>query len=110
MKLNKLAEEAYAIAEARKKNGANVNTDSISMLKHCATEVVEATEAYVRLENTLCDNEEIDRMYGEYEKELADIICCVLIICGKEEIDISKAIKEVMEKNRLRARKLGDKL
>ena len=48
--LNKLAEEAYTIAHQRKLNGAKINPDSvIDMLKHCATEVVEATEAYTDL-------------------------------------------------------------
>ena len=41
---------------------------------------------------------------------LADIICCVLIIAGKEKIDIEQAIMDCIEKNRRRAEGTGDKL
>ncbi|MBQ9624398.1 MAG: hypothetical protein IJR39_13825, partial [Treponema sp.] len=47
IELNGTASIARNIAEARQKNGANINTDTVHMLKHCATEVVEAMEAYV---------------------------------------------------------------
>lgn len=99
--LNDLAYRMRNVACARKMNGAKIDTDTFMMLKHCATEVVEATEAYIR--------------YGYYadnfESELADIIACVLIICANEPtIDIEKALQECFEKNRKRAESSGDKL
>ena len=45
IELNGTASIARNIAEARQENGANVNIDTEHMLKHCATEVVEAMEA-----------------------------------------------------------------
>lgn len=95
--LNELAEQAYITAHQRKLNGAKIDPDSvISMLKHCVGEVVEATEAY-------CNHE-------DYENELADIITCCLIIAGKRSIDIESALTRVMNKNKKRAEKQGDKL
>lgn len=41
--------------------------------------------------------------------ELADIICCVLIIAGKENIDMEYALTACMEKNYMRAIGEGDK-
>jgi NTP pyrophosphatase (non-canonical NTP hydrolase) len=72
------------------------------MLKHCATEVVESAEVY----NSMVDgvaNKEI------FASELADIICCVLIIAGKENIDMEYALTACMEKNYKRAIGEGDK-
>ncbi len=111
--LNKLCEVSLESAEKRQANGAFSNTDTRRVLKHCATEVVEAMEAYTGLaivrganaENEVCtfDDEK------QFESELADIICCVLIIAGKEKIDIEKAIFDCIEKNRKRAEGSGDK-
>ena len=42
--LNKLCEVTLANAEQRQKNGGHIKTDTRSMLKHCATEVVEAMD------------------------------------------------------------------
>lgn len=103
--LNKLSKQAYEVAQRRESNGANIKTDAISMLKHCAGEVMEATEAY-------CDF--VYEMTDEYEEkfhdEVADIMVCCLIMSGYMQFDIEKAINRVMEKNRLRAEKQGDKL
>ena len=41
--------------------------------------------------------------------ELADIVCCVLIIAGKENIDMEYALTACMEKNYMRAIGEGDK-
>lgn len=41
--------------------------------------------------------------------ELADIICCVLIIAGKENIDMEYALTDCMVKNYKRAIGEGDK-
>ena len=101
--LNNLAQICLANAERRQKNGANITTETRKMLKHCATEVVEATEAYTEW------NEGEDRE-REFSSELSDIICCCLIIAGKENIDIEEAILNCIKKNRKRADKKGDKL
>lgn len=102
--LNELCKIALATAEQRQKNGGNIKADTRSMLKHCATEVVETTEAYT---NSTIRYGCINRQFAD---ELADIICCVLIIAGREGIDIEKAVNGCIEKNRRRAEGTGDKL
>ncbi len=103
IKLNELTVKCMENAQKRQKNGANIKTDTRSMIKHCATEVVEAMEAYSNW-STLCDSK------PHFESELADIICCVLIIAGQEQIDIEKAVLDCIEKNSKRAEGMGDKL
>lgn len=101
--LNDLAYKMRNVAYVRKTKGANVDTDTMAMLKHCASEVVEATEAY----NSMVDgvaNKEI------FAGEIADIICCCLIIAEKEDIDIERAIYDCVEKSERRANGIGDKL
>lgn len=107
--LNKLAEQAFTVAQQRESNGSNIKTDTVSMLKHCASEVIEAAEAYTRSQWQLNKNEEEIEL-EHFSLELADIITCCLIVAGKENIDIEVALNRVMEKNRLRAKKQGDKL
>lgn len=102
--LNKLCKISLANAEQRQKNGGHIKADTRSMLKHCATEVLEATEAYT---NSMIRYGSINQQFAD---ELADIICCVMIIAGREEIDIEKAINGCIEKNRRRAEGTGDKL
>ena len=97
--LNKVADECYNTAYKRELNGANINVNTMAMLKHCATEVIEATESYAS----------VDISAEQFEKELADIICCALIIASRNDINIEKALSDVMEKNRLRAEGKGDK-
>lgn len=107
--LNELASQAYITAKKREKNGAFIHTEPMAILKHCATEVVEATEAfcdYREALNKALNNEQIEK----FENEIADIIVCCLIVSGYSMIDIEKALNRVMEKNRLRAEKMGDKL
>lgn len=130
--LNKLCEVTLNNAELRNKNGGNIKSDTRSMLKHTATEVIEAMEAYSKyfeiknladdidatdIEEKWESQEEPDvceEYYREskehFSSELADIVCCVLIIAGKEDIDIENAIKDCIEKNRKRAEGVGDKL
>lgn len=100
--LNKMSKEAYEVAVERHENGANIKTDALSMLKHCATEVIEATEAFVKVNNGLST-------HSTFYAELADIITCVLIIAGHNGIDIEQALKDVQEKNKARAEGRGDK-
>ena len=110
--LNKLATEAYTTAKKRENNGAFIKTEPMAILKHCATEVVEATEAYCNYCETLNNDnlEMLDEQQKKFENEIADIIVCCLIVSGYSKIDIEKALNRVMEKNRLRAEKQGDKL
>lgn len=101
--LNKLCNTTVENARKRQSNGGHIKSDTRSMLKHCSTEVVEAMESYTKW-NVSYDGKK------HFESELADIICCCLIIAGNEEIDIENAIKDCVEKNRKRAEGIGDKL
>lgn len=120
--LNELKRIALENAEKRQKNGAKIDTDPRKMIKHCATEVVELAEAYTKYSEikNLADDinatdidekwesqEEPDTCEEYYQEskehffsELADIICCCLIIAEKEDIDIERAIYDCIEKKR----------
>lgn len=102
LNLNEMCVTAYENAKKREAKDGKVSTNTRLMLKHTATEVVEAAEAY----NSMVDgvaNKEI------FASELADIICYVFIIAGKENIDMEYAITACMEKNYKRAIGEGDK-
>jgi len=102
--LNGIAENMFNIALQRQKHGANISTNPLALLKHCATEVVEATEAYVRyVKDSTGDG------YDMFSSELADIIACALITSDCLGIDIEKALRECYEKNKMRADGKGDK-
>lgn len=108
--LNQMAENMFNVALQRQKNGANISINPLAMLKHCATEVVEATEAYSKVMYF----PQLNRNEQEIEKEhfageLADIIACVLITSDNLGIDIEKALRECYEKNKARAEGKGDK-
>lgn len=98
--LNGMCEQANEISIKREENGAKVDNSTLGLFKHCATEVVEATTAFH------CQTVSIDSCVDE----LADVIMVCLIIAGKYQIDIEKALKDCLEKNRRRAEKQGDKL
>lgn len=129
--LNELCVMAYGIAEKREAKDGKVSTDTMQMLKHTATEVVEAVESFVAYrdikelaedlsatdldekwesqeEPDVCE-EHYQRTKKQFMSELADIVCCVLIIAGKENIDMELALTECMEKNYKRAIGEGDK-
>lgn len=124
--LNDLAYKMRNVAYVRKTNGANVDTDSMKMLKHCATEVVEATEAYYpykQLKELTSDGTDFEgfeepdtteEAFFEDKKtfisELADIIACALIIAANEKVDIESALLQCLAKNQKRAEGVGDKL
>ena len=103
--LNKLSTEAYIVAKKRELNGAFIKTSTIDILKHCAGEVMEATEAYCDFAYEMTDENE-----EKFQNEVADIMVCCLIMSGYMQFDIESALNRVMEKNRLRAEKHGDKL
>lgn len=106
--LNEISKVTFNNANKRMNNGGNISIETRKMLKHCSTEVVEAMEAYSILSHSAIDDEFNQKK--NFSSELADIICCVLIISGKENIDIEKAILDCIEKNRKRAEGIGDKL
>lgn len=97
LNLNDLAEQSLAIAKQR-----GLNTDTVSTLKHCAGEVVEATEAFVH-EQMASNGYSAEQYKVAFASELADIIICVLTASAKEGIDIEKAVNEAMMKNAQRA-------
>jgi NTP pyrophosphatase (non-canonical NTP hydrolase) len=99
--LNELCVMAYENAAKREAKDGKVSTDTMQMLKHTVTEVVEATEAYSIKLHSAVDNPELQR--ARFASELADIVCCVLIIAGKENIDMEYALTACMEKNYKRA-------
>ena len=108
--LNQMAENMFNVTLQRQKNGANINTNPLAMLKHCATEVVEATEAYSKIKyfpQLNLNEQEIEKEH--FAEELADIIACVLITSDCLGIDIEKALRECYEKNKARAELKGDK-
>lgn len=115
--LNDLAYKMRNVAHARKMNGAKIDDDTFMMLKHCATEVIEAQEAFDRLNFTKeilnidkKHNKDCEEWQCKFESELADIVACILIICANEPtIDIEKALQKCFEKNLARAEGRGDK-
>lgn len=108
LSLNEIAKLSYENAKKREENSGHISAETRAMLKHCATEVVEATEAYSRLNfEKLVFSAENE---NKFASELADIICCCTIIAGRENIDLDKAVADCLEKNRKRAEGTGDKL
>lgn len=93
LNINDLAEQAHTLTERR-----GYRTDVFSCLKHCAGEVTEAVEANTVYNKT---GEKTDQ--NHLAEELADIIICALTASAHEEIDIERAINEVMLKNARRA-------
>lgn len=85
------------VAQKRAKNGG-IRIDTISLLKHCAGEVIEACEAYSK-GNT-----------DAFKMELGDIMCCALLICGFQGFDAEEILIRCYEKNKARADGIGDKL
>lgn len=105
--LNKCAELALNNAIERQKNGAKINARTLPMLKHCATEVIEATESYGYVANeiprTIDDIElPVEEMHlhneSHFASELADIICCVLIIAQMKTSILKPAYLGVLKR------------
>ena len=92
MDLKSASERAYEIAQKR-----GIHETTIEALKHCAGEVLEAVESYTKY--VYSPKEETD----SFSDELADIIMCVLSICGAENIDIENAMWRCFVKNAERA-------
>ena len=117
--LNAIAKISYENAKKRQENGGKINPDAYPMLKHTATEVIEAMQAF--------DEWQTDLRFGavsmgvtdpgftvdykqHFADELADIICCCTIIAGRHNLDIEGAVIRCIERNKKRANKQGDKL
>lgn len=95
--LKDIARQALYVARERERLG-QLKSDTFSILKHCAGEVCEATDAYTRL--TESDNEIFDETLKEhFAEELADIITCALIAAEQEGVDIKEALFHVQAKN-----------
>jgi len=131
IELNDFCKKSFEVAKARQDNGGKINVDTFQMLKHCATEVIEATESFVDYNNikniaddlSATDIEEkwesqeepdvCEEYYQESRKrfisELADIISCCVIIAGKEGFDLEQALNDCYERNKLRSENKGDK-
>ena len=92
MNLNEASAKAYEIAVKRNQYKGD-GKDTIRALKYCAGEVVEATEALAKESLSLND----------FSDELADIVICVLSVCGYNLIDIEGAIARKMLINEGRA-------
>ena len=111
MNLNEIAKASYETARKRQENGANISVKTRDMFKHCATEVVEAMEAYTVMDCYPQLNKPEQEIFKDrFASEIADIISCAAIIAHAEEIDLNKAMSSCLEKNRLRAEGTGDKL
>lgn len=131
IELNDFCKKSFEVAKARQDNGGKINVDTFQMLKHCATEVIEATESFVdynEIKNLADDlsvtdieekwesQEEPDVCEEYYQEsrnrfisELADIISCCVIIAGKEGFDLEQALNDCYERNKLRSENKGDK-
>ena len=103
--LNKMAELAYSVTKKREANGAEISVDTFDMLKHAAGEIIEATESYTDLAY-----EQTHECFERFQNEVADVVMCCLIIAENTQFDMEKALHRVMEKNKKRAEKQGDKL
>lgn len=99
--LNELCKIAYENTCKRAEHESDIKIGTMEALKHCAGEVVEAGEALTLYAICKQDgSEEVNNKTKEaFADELADIVCCVLTICGQENIDIELALTKCMEKN-----------
>ena len=94
LNLNYLCKMAYENAKKRAEYEPTIRIDVRNTLKHCAGEIVEATDAYIYYNGN--KNGTTKAVFAD---ELADIVCCVLNICGHEDIDLELALTKCMEKN-----------
>lgn len=91
--LNRMARISAEIADKR-----GQSTDELDALKHCAGEVVEAMEAFSDIIYKLDDK--------RFKDELADIIMCVLTICGELSFDVEQMLTDCFRKNLKRVNEL----
>lgn len=96
--LNSMARSALDIATVRGTKG-QLKSDTFSILKHCAGEVVEAVDAYSEYAAYGHDADSKEA----FADELSDIITCALIAAAQENIDIEESLERVQIKNARRA-------
>lgn len=100
--LNRMSRIALKAAKKRETKG-QLKSDTFSILKHCAGEVCEATQAYCWVcTSRLISKKEVMEDKKHYADELADVITCALIAAAQEGVDIESALRRVQEKNRRR--------
>lgn len=110
--MKEIAETLRTASERRSRNGAfpGEELSTSSVLKHCAGEVVEAVQAYEEMIGELRVDVFGARDFQEkFEGELADVICCCLIVAAGEGMDIERVIYDCVEKNVRRSEGRGDK-
>lgn len=100
--LNEFAQGAMQTAKKREAKG-QLKSDTMSILKHCAGEVVEAMEAFDEYRFLGDDMSYIELNKSQFADELADIITCALIAAANEDINIEAALLRVQKKNARRA-------
>ena len=115
--LEKAQITCFNTAKKREHNGGTVKVTPESMLKHCATELVEAAIAEAAFSKAKTEfygcgdyDERIKPVVQEYEDELADVIVCILIAAECDGLDMDAAIRRCIKKNKNRAELKGDKL
>lgn len=110
--LNEFCKKSFEVAKARQNNGGKIDVNTLPMLKHCATEVIEAMNAYDKLRYSTYeyyDEKDFQNFQKNFEDELADIMSCCIIIAGNEGIDLESALNRCYERNKLRSENKGDK-
>lgn len=90
--LNKIAKQFDDVSKKR-----DLPQSSFDLMKHCAGEVLEAAQAFERLDRD-CDT-------FEFSLELCDVIVCCLIIASRYYIDIETALDQCLQKNKLKIRR-----
>lgn len=100
--LNKMARDALETAMKREEKG-QLKSDTMSILKHCAGEVLEAVDEYTR-RYPKHHSYSAPLYRDEFGEELADVITCALIAAAKEGVDIEAALLRVQEKNQRRTK------
>lgn len=107
--INDIAEGCLQISNMRKQNGSTIDKD---VLKHCAGEVVEATEARGKLEriNKETHPHAYELLKNKYAEEIMDICICSLVAGAELGIDFEKCLKNKFAINEKRALGMGDKL
>lgn len=92
--INNLAEEAFNVSAERGRKEAHISTDSESLLKHAAGEIVEASFTYAQPE---------EQKKEVLLEEVSDAIMCLLILAHKEGLDIQEGLLACLNKNKRRA-------
>lgn len=109
--INKLAKRCLSIIQQREQNGAYISTQPWGLLKHLSSEVSEVHEAYANYIDDCMLDDESKQQYAQdcLAMEVADVIVCALTFSASMNLDIKTALKNVIEKNKLRAEGKGDK-